>query len=110
MAMSTKLETISTDYAVDLLKIYAFTEKRIATLCDWLRKCVEKRIRKGQPVTTEHLANSSTVKNIGFECKKIVETYDKLAVRNDARQVFQFELAEMIIDDAKRIIARRVKE
>ncbi len=99
--MAQKLETISIDYAIQLMKIIVFNEKRITALSDWLQKCVEKRIQKGQPVTVEHLANCGTMKRIGFLCKGMVEKFEKKAVSNDARRVFQYELAQIIFDDAK---------
>lgn len=49
------------EYNVSHIMMYAMHIREIYCKLEWLAKCVAKRIAKSQAVTTEHLANCSTM-------------------------------------------------
>lgn len=72
---------------------------------EWLQKCIAKKIRKGQPVTVEHLANCSTMKTMIREGVKMCKKYDGETPDKEERAAVAMEQAEMIIENARYLAA-----
>lgn len=81
------------------LDIYVNNNREIYCVSEWLASCVAKRMKKGQPVTIEHLANCSTMKRIVKEGVKLVQYYDGMAVPKEDRKEFAELHARYIIED-----------
>ena len=72
---------------------------------EWLENCIAKKIRKGQPVTVEHLANCSTMKTIIREGVKMCRKYGEPTADKEERAAVARMQAENIIENARYLAA-----
>ena len=82
--------------------LYVQNERDIYGLKRWLVECVANRIKKGQQVSVEHLANCSTMKQITCASAKICRKYGEPFTMQDRKEA-AVKIAESIIEDAKYI-------
>lgn len=82
------------------LVIYAFSGCLPDTMrkIEWLTECIEKRLVKGQAVTAEHLAESSTIKKIVSESAKYAQRFGEMYTKDEKRMARR-KIADKIIND-----------
>lgn len=79
---------------------YVKNERSIYDQVTWLKNCVEKRMKKGQPVTHEHLANCSTMGKITYAAQKYAAKHGETYTKDDRKEAAQLT-AKYIIDWAQ---------
>jgi len=82
------------------LVIYARNVREFYPALSWLRKCVEKRINKGEAVDINYLARCSTMTSLVSSVAKYGAKFGETYTKEDKRQACM-ELAEYIIEDTK---------
>lgn len=80
--------------------LYAQNDRDVYKLQQWLAECVAKRIKSGKEVSVEHLANSSTMKDIIGMAAKICKKYGEPFTSQDRKEA-AVKIAESVIEDAE---------
>lgn len=81
------------------LKLYIDNSREIYLITEWLANCVAKKMAQGKPVTVEHLANSSSMKDIIRYAKKLIAKYGEKMPSKDEQIEVAYLHAEYIIND-----------
>lgn len=93
-------ETLAEDLALTFRNTYELWEKNAM----WMVNALLKRLRKGQPVLEEHLANSGSMNvfaraTIEEYCKDYPHTYVSTATRKLLKQKIAHEIFEYAMDE-----------
>ena len=81
------------------VKIYINNSRDIYCITDWLATCVAKRMKRGQLVTVEHLANCSTMKKIISMACKMCKEYNEPQPTKEERKEIATMHARYIIEE-----------
>ena len=81
------------------LKLYIDNSRDIYCITEWLANCVAKKMKKSQPVTVEHLANSSTMKKIISMGAKMCAKFGEEQPDKEERKEVAYKHARYIIEE-----------
>ena len=80
------------------LTLYIVNDRECVDYIQWLAKCIDKRRAKAKPVTTEHLAECSTMRKIVARGAKLVRENDRINPTNDDKRAARYAIADEIIN------------
>lgn len=85
---------------VSNLDIYLANCREVYSKKEWLAKCIAKRIKRGQEVSLEHLANCSTMGAIMRDAKNLMrKNGEQIAPTREDIKEMRVKVAKEILED-----------